>query len=113
MLLYSVDKLFCYACYCNFKHTHLITTISTTSEAQELMEANNYGIAIFDTLYIGQCDNLIRYLSNAGTYIVVVMATQEQERYYTTCQHMLGVNQVFRKPIAPESYKTILSMITT
>jgi len=113
MLLYSVDNLFCYACCYKFKKTHRITTISTTSKVQTLIETNKYDIAIFDTLYMGQCDNLIRYLSNAGTYIVVIMATQEQERYYTNCQHMLGINQVFRKPITPESYKIILSMITT
>ncbi len=72
---------------------------------------NSYDIAIFDILYAGQCDNLIRYLHNTATRPILVVTTQEQERYYANCQQILGIDKVFRKPITAEGYKIILNEI--
>tara|TARA_B100001996_G_scaffold319894_1_gene263867 strand:+ start:822 stop:1211 length:390 start_codon:yes stop_codon:yes gene_type:complete len=111
LLIYSVDNLFSYACEARFKNIYQIDITTSTSVVQTLIENTSYELAIFDTLYIGQCDNLIRHLGNAGTYIIIIMATQEQERYYASCQQILGIHQVFRKPATSENYKMIIDEI--
>ena len=112
LLLYSADNLFIYTCKVRFKNIYQIDTTTSTSAAQTLIETNSYDIAVFDILYTGQCDNLIRYLSNANTHTIVIVTTQDQERYYASCQLKLGINQLFRKPIKAEYYDIIIKQIT-
>ncbi len=64
ILLYSLDELFCYACQSRFDNEYKIHVTTSTRIVETQIEMNSYGMAIFDILYAGQCDNLIRYLHN-------------------------------------------------
>ncbi len=114
MLLYSVDNLFIRVCKARFENLYEIDVTSSTSVTQALIEKKHYDIAIFDTLFSGQCDNLVRYCLQHGarnTYIVMIVTTNDEEHHYMNNQRMLNINKVLRKPITLEDYHSIINYL--